>query len=206
MDSRWHLYLRTDRPARAIAQQEDWRAAACAHGLSELAQRHREGRDGHGRQQPPHGAPRGWGHKSLEVAPLIAMLDDGVRALAAAAPASPQGRREPDAMLLHRPQLYRVVGVGGLERLDHSRQLFLNATWAIGSAFAWRGRGTFARNPRRRRLAHPRWGGPVWPRVAAIQAATFGPVHRPPSAGGRASAAARAVRCAGAHSPGLPGW
>jgi hypothetical protein len=89
-------------------------------------------------------------------APLIAMLDDGLRTLAAAAPDLPQDGLEPDAMLIHRPQLYHVLWVVGLERLDDGGELFLNAAWAAGSALGWRGRGTFGRMPRRRNISQLR--------------------------------------------------
>lgn len=52
------------------------------------------------------------------------MLDDSLRTLAAAAPDPPQDRLEPEAMLIHRPQLYHVLWVGGPERLDPGGQLF----------------------------------------------------------------------------------
>jgi hypothetical protein len=105
-------------------------------------------------------------------------------------------------MLIHGPQFSRLFGVGSLERLDHRRQLFLHAAWATGSAFAWRGRGTFGRRPRRRSISHPRWGYTGRPSAMAIQAATLGPVQSPPSGGWVSSAVARAARGVADSSPG----
>ena len=184
MDACRYLHLGPAMPARAVAHQEDPLAAVRAPSLGELAQRHREGRNGDGRQQQPHGAPRGWGHQGIEVAPRIALRNDRLRTWAAAAPAPPQDGLEPDAVLIHRPPRYRVLWVGGLERLDRAGHRFFTAAWAPGAALAWRGRGTFGRQPRRWSMAQPRWGWTAWPRVVAIQAATFGPVHIPPSGGG----------------------
>jgi hypothetical protein len=58
-------------------------------------------------------------HERIQVAPLIAMLADGLRTSAAAAPDPPQDGLEPDAMLIHRPQLYHVLWVGSPECLDY---------------------------------------------------------------------------------------
>jgi hypothetical protein len=59
-------------------------------------------------------------------------------------------------MLVGRPQLYGILRTGVLERLDGPWEVFLKAAWAVGSALAWRGRGTFEVQPKRRSISHPR--------------------------------------------------
>ena len=114
-------------PARALAYQQDLRAVVRAHGVGELTQGDGEGRDGDGRQPPPHGAPRGRMHNSIPIAPLSARLDEGLRTAAAAAPDPSQERFESEAMFSHRPQLDPVLWIGGPKRLDHGGQVCLNA-------------------------------------------------------------------------------
>ena len=87
------------------------------------------------------------------------MLDDRLGALAPGAPDPAHDRLEPQAVWVGRPQLYGVLWIGVLERLGGRREVFLKTAWAVGSASAWRGRGTFAVQPERRNVPHPRWGG-----------------------------------------------
>ncbi len=49
---------------------------------------------------------------------------------------------ESHPMLIRRPQLNRRLGKGLLERVQVLWEVFLNASWAAGSALAWRGRNT----------------------------------------------------------------
>jgi hypothetical protein len=89
--------------------------------------------------------------------------------------------------------------------VHYGREVFLNAIWAVGSALAWRGRGTLEVQPRRRNVSHPRWGCTRRPSAAVIQAAAVGPVQAPPSGGGCWRAAASAARCVADNSPVAPG-
>ena len=155
---RWDVDLGTGMPARAIESYQDLLARPRADRSGELGQGEREGGDRHGRQQQPPGPTRIRMDKGIEIAPLVAMLDDRLGALAPGAPDPAHDRLEPDAVLVGRPQLYGVLGIGVLERLDGRREVFLKAAWAVGSALAWRGRGTFAVQPKRRNVSHPRWG------------------------------------------------
>jgi hypothetical protein len=79
-----------------------------------------------------------------------------------------------------RPQFHLLLRVGLLQGVDYGREVFLKAIWAVGSALAWRGRGTLEVQPRRRKASLPRGGGTAWPSVALIQAVAFGPpsLHR----------------------------
>lgn len=133
--------------------------------------------------------------KGVQVAPLVPMLDGGQGMLPAAAPHAAQEGLEAQAVLVSRPEFDGVVGVGVLHPLDYLGKLFFKAAWTAGSALAWRGRGTVGRKPRRWRISQPRWGCTGRPSVAAIQAATFGPVHSPPSGGGWSSACQRGTLC-----------
>ena len=83
-------------------------------------------------------------------------LAEVLGALAPGAPDPAHDGFEPDAVLVGRPQLYGVPRIGVLERLDDRREVFLKAAWAAGSALAWRGRGTFEVQPKRRSVSHPR--------------------------------------------------
>ena len=73
---------------------------------------------------------------------------------------------------------------------EDRRQGLGKAAWAAASASAWRGRGRRGVKPARRGETHPRWSLTTRPVVCAIQAATFGPVHIPPSGAGPSRAAA----------------
>jgi hypothetical protein len=68
-----------------------------------------------------------------------------------------------------------MLRVSLLYGLHYSREVFLKTTWAVGSAFAWRGGGTLEVQPRRRNASHPRWGCTRGPSVAVSHAAAFGP-------------------------------
>jgi hypothetical protein len=188
------LPLRACRPTRPVEPQADLRRRPGPHGLGTRCESNRERGNRHGRQPQPHG-PAGRGvPEGIAVAPVVAGLDDRFRPLPAAAPLTPQERLEAQAMWIGSPQRDRVLRVCLLHRLDYGGALFLKAAWASGSALAWRGRGTWGVKPTRRSISQPRGGYPGRPRVAAIQAATVGPVQRPPSGGGWSRALARAGR------------
>src|SRR4029453_13254198 len=95
-------------------------------------------------------------------------------------------RLQADAVLVDCPDFDRRVR-GSLALLSDSLlQLFLNAARSSGGAEAgWRGRGFCTDQPIAFSASQPRWGKTAAsPRSPAIQRATFGPVHSPPSGGG----------------------
>lgn len=122
--------------------------------------------------------------KSIKRGPLVAVLDGRPGALSPRAPHAAYGGLEPAAVLVGRPQLYGVLQSGVLERLEGRWEVCLKAVWAVRSALAWPGRGTFEVPPKRHGISQPGWGCARRPSVAAIQAAALGPVHTPPSGGG----------------------
>jgi hypothetical protein len=115
-------------PARTIEHHQDLLAGSRADRLGKLGQGEREGGDRHGWQQQPPGPPGGWMHKGVEIAPLVAVLDDRLGALAPGAPDPAHDGLEADAVLVGRPQFYGVLRTGLLESLDGRREGFLKAT------------------------------------------------------------------------------
>src|SRR5215204_3337086 len=108
------------------------------------------------------------------------------RPLALWSPDPAQDRLQPDAVLVRGPDLNRLVRVLGPRLRDGLLQLFLNASRSSGVAEAgWRGRGFCTDQPIAFSASQPRWGKTsASPSSPAIQAATFGLVHSPPSGGG----------------------
>src|SRR6185312_14350574 len=108
------------------------------------------------------------------------------RPLAFGRPHPPDDRLQPDAVLVGGPDLDRRVRVLGPLLGDGLLQPFLNASRSSGVAEAgWRGRGFCTDQPIAFRASQPRWGKTAAsPSSPAIQAATFGLVHSPPSGGG----------------------
>src|SRR4051794_13323168 len=106
--------------------------------------------------------------------------------LAFGRPDPAQDRLQPDAVLVRGPDFDRRVRVLGPRLGDGLFQLFLNASRSSGVAEAgWRGRGFCTDQPIAFRASQPRWGKTsASPSSPAIQAATFGLVHNPPSGGG----------------------
>ena len=141
-------------------------------------------------------------HKGVARAPLVALGHQRPRALPARAADAAQEGREAEAVWVGRPPCDRLCRVGLLQGVDYGREVLLKAAWASGAALVWRGRGTLAVQPRRRHASHPRWAGTRRPRVAAIQAAAFGPVHTPPSGGGCVRAGERGTLGRGEEPPG----
>src|SRR5215218_10972225 len=109
---------------------------------------------------------------------------DGPLALGRPHPA--QDRLQPDAVLVRGPDLNRLVRVLGSRLSDGLLQLFLNAARSSGVAEAGgRGRGFCTDQPIALSASQPRCGKTAAsPRSPAIQAATLGLVHKPPSGGG----------------------
>src|SRR5215207_7858944 len=114
-------------------------------------------------------------------------------------PHSAQDRLQPDAVLVRGPDFDRLVRVLGSRLSDGLLQLFLNASRSSGVAeTGWRGRGFCTDQPIAFSASQPRWGKTsASPRSLAIQAATLGPVHRPPSDGGVASRARNRAKSSG---------
>jgi hypothetical protein len=95
VDACRYLHLGTDMPACVIAHQEALRAAVRTHALGEPSRRHGKGHNADGRQQQSHDTPRGRMHQGIQVAPLIAVLDESLRTLAAEALDPAQDGPEP---------------------------------------------------------------------------------------------------------------
>ena len=111
------------------------------------------------------------------------------RPLAFGCPDPSDDRLQPDAVLICGPDLNRFVRVLGRFLRDHRGQLFSKAALSSGVAEAgWRGRGFCTDQPIAFSASQPRCGATrVSPNSEAIQAATFGLVHKPPSGGAHAS-------------------
>src|SRR5829696_4024137 len=108
------------------------------------------------------------------------------RPLAFGRPHPPDDRLQADAVFVRGPDFDRLVRVLGPRLGDGLLQLFLNASRSSGVAEAgWRGRGFCTDQLIAFSASQPRWGKTAAsPSSPAIQAATFGLVHNPPSGGG----------------------
>src|SRR4029453_3328778 len=109
---------------------------------------------------------------------------DGPLALGRPPPA--QDRLQADAVFVRGPDFDRLVRLLGSRLSDGLLQLFLNASRPPGVAAAgWRGRGFCPDQSIALSASQPRWGNTAArPSSPAIQAATLGLVHKPPSEGG----------------------
>src|SRR5688500_2821694 len=145
-----HTKVGTGMPACAIEDQQDLFTWPRTDGVSELREGKCEGSDRNARQQQPPRSTGVWMDKGVEIAPLVAMLNNRLGALPPGAPDAPQDRLEADPVLIGRPQFHHVLGVGLLYRLDYDGKVFLKAACAAGSALAWRGRGTLDVQPKHR--------------------------------------------------------
>lgn len=135
-------------PPGVVDGQHDDAILSGADRLGEQAQAfvHRFGIDRIG-EQPLDLAGLGL-DVGVEVKPLIAGAGAGLGALALGRPDPPDDRFQPEAMLVERPGLDRLVGVLLLERGNRLRQFFLKP--ACSSALArpsCAGRGTRRLNP-----------------------------------------------------------
>src|SRR5829696_8974955 len=121
-------------------------------------------------------------------------------------PHSAQDRLQPDAVLVRGPDFDRLVRVLSARVSDGLLQLFLNASRSSGVAEAgWRGRGFCTDQWIALSASQPRWGNTAAsPSSPAIQAATLGPVHSPPSDGGVASRSGSRARSSGRSTLGTP--
>src|SRR3954469_22047239 len=134
------------------------------------------------------------------------MVTQRDRPLTLGGPHPAQDRLQPNAVLIGGPDFDRLVRVLGPLLGDGLLQLFLNASRSSGVAAAgWRGRGFCTDQPIALSASQPRWGKTAAsPSSPAIQAATLGPVQRPPSDGGVASRSGNRARSAGLSTLGAP--
>src|SRR5215210_7446656 len=127
------------------------------------------------------------------------MVAERNRPLTLGGPHPPDDRLQPNAVLIRGPDLDRLVRVLCGFLRDHRGQLFLNVSHSSGVAEAgWRGRGFCTDQLIAFSASQPRCGRTAArPSSPAIQAATLGPVHRPPSDGGVASRSGNRARSSG---------
>jgi hypothetical protein len=152
----WYMDLGADMPAGTVEHQDHLLARPCADRLGKFGKGERECGNRHGWQQQPPRPAGAWMHEAVELAPLVAMLHHGLGTLAARAPDAAQDGCEANTVLGGRPQRHRILRIGLLHRLHYGREVCLKAACAMGSACAWRGRGTFEVHPKRRSTSHPR--------------------------------------------------
>jgi hypothetical protein len=107
-------------------------------------------------------------------------------ALAFGRPDPAQDRLQPNAVLVGRPDFDRFAWVSLGFLGNGLLQLFLSASRSSGvAACGWRGRGFCTDQSIAFRASQPRCGATrASPSSEAIQVATFGLVHNPPSGGG----------------------
>src|SRR4051794_16367051 len=153
----------------------------------------------------PEGLARGRLHEGGDVQPLVAVVTQCDRPLTFGRPHPAQDRLQPNAVLIRGPDLDRRVRVLGSRRSDGRLQLFLNASRSSGVAEAgWRGRGFCTDQLIALSASQPRWGKTAAsPSSPAIQAATFGLVHKPPSGGGSSRRALSLSSRSGLRTEGL---
>src|SRR3954453_10848888 len=153
----------------------------------------------------PEGLARGRLHEGGDVEPLVAVVAQCDGPLPLGRPDPAQDRLQPNAVFVGGPDLNRRVRVLGPLLSDGLLQLFLNASRSSGVAEAgWRGRGFCTDQSIAFRASQPRWGKTAAsPSSLAIQAATFGLVHKPPSGGGSSRRALSFSSRSGLRTEGL---
>ncbi len=122
------------------------------------------------------------------------MMAEGDRPLADGRPDPAPDRLQAEAVLVRRPDLDGAVGMRRLGLCDRRLEPPLKAARCSGvAARVCRGRGACGDQPIRRSASQPRCGCALAsPRRRAIQAATLGPLHTPPSSGGVRTRSAKA--------------
>ena len=103
MQSHRYTHLGAAMPTGPIEHEQNLFATSGAYRLGKLSQGEGERGYGHGREQQPPRAARGRLHKGVEVAPLIAVLNNRPGPLAPGTPHPAQDRFEPNAMLVRCP-------------------------------------------------------------------------------------------------------
>lgn len=96
---------------------------------------------GPGQEQPGRLAPLGM-DEGVEGGPGVTVVRRCAGALPPGSPDPAQDWLETETVFILGPQLDGCLGGGLTERPPAARQVFLNAAWAAGSAWGWRGRGT----------------------------------------------------------------
>src|SRR4051794_28257685 len=153
----------------------------------------------------PDGLARGRLHERRDVHPLVPVVAQCDRPLTFGRPHPAQDRLQPNAVFVGGPDLDGLVRVLGPLLSDGLLQLFLNASRSSGVAEAgWRGRGFCTDQLIALSASQPRWGNTAArPSSPAIQAATFGLVHKPPSGGGSSRRALSFSSRSGLRTEGL---
>jgi hypothetical protein len=122
------------------------------------------------------------------------MVTEGDRPLADGGPDPAPDRLQAEAVLVLGPDLDGAVRMRRFGLRDRRLEPPLKAARCSGvAARACRGRGAWTDQPMRFSASQPRCGCTfARPRYAAIQAATLGPLHTPPSSGGVRTRAVKA--------------
>src|SRR4051812_12711223 len=200
-----HNQVRFRVPAGVVELKHDDAIPSRPSLAGKQGQQRGEERLGHPVRYVPEGLAGDRLDEGGDVQPLIAVMAkrDGPPTFGRPDPA--QDRLQPDAVLVGRPDFDRLVRVLGPRLSDGLLQLFLNASRSSGVAEAgWRGRGFCTDQPIAFRASQPRWGNPAAsPSSPAIQAATFGLVHKPPSGGGSSRRALSLSSRSGLRTEGL---
>src|SRR5215218_2180723 len=186
-------------PAGAVEPEHD-DAIPSRPGLArKQGQQRRKERLGHPVRHVPEHLAGDRLHEGGDVQPLVAVVAEGDRPLTLGGPHPPDDRLQADAVLICGPDLDRLVRVLGSRVSDGLLELFLNVSHSSGVAAAgWRGRGFCTDQLIALSASQPRCGNTAAsPSSEAIQAATLGPVHRPPSDGGVASRSGNRARSSG---------
>src|SRR5215211_7465450 len=194
-----HDQVRRGVPAGAVEPEHD-DALPSRPGLARK-QRQQRGKEWLGdavRHVPEHLAGDRL-HEGGDVQPLITVVTQRDRPLTFGRPHPADDRLQPDAVLVRGPDLDRLVRVLGRFLGNDRGQLFLNVSHSSGvAAPGWRGRGFCTDQLIAFRASQPRCGKTAAsPSSPAIQAATLGPVHRPPSDGGVASRSGNRAKSSG---------
>ena len=192
-------------PTGAVEDQDDDALASRADGSCEACEQLLEERLVDAVREIPDGLAAGRLHEGGDVKPLIAMMAERDWPIADGSPDATADWLQAEPVLVRRPYLDRLVRVLVDFFGEDFGELFLKA--AASSAFAdlgFFGRGCCRDQSSFLSASQPR-GAWTWtsPSRAAIQRATFAPVHSPPSSGGRRRRSRNASRSSAANS-GLP--
>ena len=140
-------------------------------------------------RQEPDGLAAGRGNESGDIEPFVAMMAERDRPLADGRPDPTVDRLQPEAVLVRRPDLDRLVGMFRFFFGQRVGELFLKAASACGpAAFGFFGRGDWIDQPIALSASQPRCGASFSsPSSAAMKSATLRLDHTPPSGGGSRS-------------------
>src|SRR5215210_3244362 len=186
-------------PARVVEHEDD-AALATRAGLA------REGGEQFGEEglreaaaEVPDRLAAGRLHKGSNVQPLVAVVAECDRALTHRCPDPAPDWLQAKAVLILGPDLDRSVWMCGGCLGDCRGQVFFSVSRSSDvAARGWRGRGVWTDHSSRFSASQPRWGCTfASPRCRAIQAATLGPLHNPPSSGGSRNRSAKAASRSG---------